>query len=69
MAVRYQSEDKAVVYRGRRYQGDKFNGYNAIMKEGARNIQLVSVINFITKEERPFAVIKTVFQYGRRESG
>ena len=44
------SEEGAVVYRDRGYQGAECKGYHATMKRGAGNLRLVSGINFVPKE-------------------
>ncbi len=64
------SEEGGVVYRDRGYQGAKCKGYNATMKRGARNhpigirdkLRNKRISWKRSKGERPFAVMKTVFQ-------
>ena len=66
------SETRDIVYRDRGYQGAKCKGCNATMKRGARD-HLIGIRDKLRNEritrkrskgERPFAVMKTVFQSG-----
>lgn len=67
------SETGEVVYRDRGYQGGaKCKGYNATMKRGAKDhpigirdkLRNERITRKRSKGERPFAVMKTVFQSG-----
>ncbi|HEU17200.1 MAG TPA: transposase, partial [Methanolinea sp.] len=67
------SENGEVVYRDRGYQGASCNGYNATMKRGARGhpvgikdkLRNRRISKKRAKGERPFAVIKNVFNAGK----
>ena len=67
------SENGEVVYRDRGYQGADCKGYNATMKRGARNhpvdiwdkLRNLRISKKKAKGERPFAVIKNVFNAGK----
>ncbi|MCA9704062.1 MAG: IS5 family transposase, partial [Methanolinea sp.] len=67
------SENGEVVYRDRGYQGAGCKGYNATMKRGARGhpvgikdkLRNRRISKKRAKGERPFAVIKNVFNAGK----
>jgi len=67
------SEEGEVVYRDRGYQGASCKGYDATMKRGARNhpigirdkLRNLRISKKRAKGERPFAVIKNVFNSGK----
>ena len=67
------SENGEVVYRDRGYQGAGCKGYNANMKRGARGhpvgikdkLRNRRISKKRAKGERPFAVIKNVFNGGK----
>ena len=66
------SETDEVVYRDRGYQGAECKGYNATMLRGARDhpigirdkIRNLRISRKRSKGERPFAVIKNIFNSG-----
>jgi len=67
------SENGEVIYRDRGYQGGRCKGYNATMKRGARGhpvgikdkLRNRRISKKRAKGERPFAVIKNVFNAGK----
>ena len=66
------SIEEEVVYRDRGYQGAECKGYNATMKRGARDhpigikdkIRNLRISRKRSRGERPFAVIKNIFNSG-----
>ena len=66
------SKEGEVVYRDRGYQGAECRGYNATMKRGARDhpigikdkIRNLRISRKRSRGERPFAVIKNIFNSG-----